>query len=165
MAPYTTASSSDAIILYWIEPCHNGIESSDYHIQCRRVFTSGPEDSESDESVSVDTTDWIDSITVPVGDVIGSFRMTGAPDIVKLMGVRGKRRFGRKCSYPVAKLRAGKTYQFRIRARNDIGWSDFSGPSPICRTIGMHSALICLCAVTVYATVIKSLVFFVLFHY
>ena len=134
ISPYPEASSPTVIVLYWIEPCHNGIETAEYQIQRQRVYTSGPEDSESDEEEN-DTAAWMDACLAPVGDVLGSFRMTGAPDIVKLLGVRGKRRFGRRCSIPVPDLRPGKTYRFRIRAWNEIGWSGYSAPSSECRTI------------------------------
>lgn len=134
MAPYPAASSFSVALLYWIEPCHNGIETSEYHVQLRRVYTDGSEDSESDEGEN-DTPNWRDGITAAVSDCIGSHRLTGTPDLVKLCALRGKRRNGRRCSIPVANLRAGKTYQFRLRALNDIGWSEFSEASIVCRTI------------------------------
>lgn len=137
MAPHAASSSCDAVLVYWIEPCHNGNETSMYHIQKRRVYTDGPEDSESDEEEN-DTTQWLDAAIPAVGDVIGSYRMTGAPDLLKMAGVRGKRRFGRRCSFPIDGLRSGKSYQFRIRAMNDLGWSEFGDASIPCRTIGLN---------------------------
>lgn len=134
--PYPAASSFNAIILYWVEPCHNGLDTTDYQLQRRRVYTSGPEDSES-EAEANDTTEWTDCDTVPVGDALGSQIMTGVPsDLVAVLALRGKRRYGNRCSYCLSNLRAGKTYQFRMRALNPLGWSAWSDTSIPCRTIG-----------------------------
>lgn len=46
MAPMLQTTSPWHALVYWIEPCANGEEVSQYQVQCRRLWVAHPEDSD-----------------------------------------------------------------------------------------------------------------------
>jgi hypothetical protein len=101
----------------------------------KRFWWQHPEDSDSDVD-EADTDEWVVTDTPTASEVLLAYVGTDRPDLAHVLGLRGKRRFGLKCAVGVTGLRPGKSYAIRIRVRNDLGWSDYSTPTPITRTIG-----------------------------